>query len=220
MTHDSSVAALIVAAGRGQRFGADAPKQYASLAGQPLLRYATATFAAHPKVACVLVVIHSDDRALYDEAVGGLDLLPPVAGGATRQASVLAGLEALSADPPARVLIHDAARPLVSPALIDRVIAALEQDVFAAGFWARLTGSYPRCVTRRAVDHFIHARGDEAVERVRGLLGRRLAQIEQIRRQMRLKALLEVWLFIHIPATIALIAALTAHVVSVFYYWG
>lgn len=102
----------------------------------------------------------------------------------------------------------------------DLVISALEQDVFRAGMWARLTGSYPRCATRRALDTFAIAGGDEARDRVRGLLGRRMAQLEQIRRQMRLKAMLEIWLFIHIPATIALIAALTAHIVSVFYYWG
>ncbi len=102
----------------------------------------------------------------------------------------------------------------------DLVIAALDQDVFSAGLWARLTGSYKRCATRIALDAFATAHGDEHRERVRALLGRRMAQLEQIRRQLRLKALLEVWLFIHIPATIALIAALTAHIVSVFYYWG
>lgn len=125
MSHDSSVAALIVAAGRGQRFGPGAPKQYAPLAGQPILRRAAAAFAGHPRVDRVQVVIHADDRARYDAAVAGLDLLPPVTGGATRQASVLAGLAALAADPPGRVLIHDAARPLVSGALIERVLAAL-----------------------------------------------------------------------------------------------
>lgn len=102
----------------------------------------------------------------------------------------------------------------------DLVIAALDQDVFSAGLWARLTGSFKRCATRRALDAFASAHGDEHRERVRALLGRRMAQLEQIRRQLRLKALLEVWLFIHIPATIALIAALIAHIVSVFYYWG
>ncbi|MEQ9638846.1 MAG: bifunctional 2-C-methyl-D-erythritol 4-phosphate cytidylyltransferase/2-C-methyl-D-erythritol 2,4-cyclodiphosphate synthase [Alphaproteobacteria bacterium] len=126
MTDDSSVAALIVAAGRGQRFGSDAPKQYAALAGQPILRHAAAAFVAHPRVSRVLVVIHPDDRALHDDAVAGLDLSPPVPGGATRQASVLAGLEALAHEPPARVLIHDAARPLVSGDLIDRVLMALD----------------------------------------------------------------------------------------------
>jgi 2-C-methyl-D-erythritol 4-phosphate cytidylyltransferase/2-C-methyl-D-erythritol 2,4-cyclodiphosphate synthase len=70
------------------------------------------------------VVIHSDDRALYDEAVQGFDLPPPVAGGETRQASVLAGLAALEATKPDIVLVHDAARPFASPALIARAIEA------------------------------------------------------------------------------------------------
>ena len=100
----------------------------------------------------------------------------------------------------------------------DTVIAALGQDVFHAGLFARLTGSYPRCATRRALEA-IPAGRDEAHDRVRALLSRRRAQLDQIRRQMKLRALLEVWLFVHVPATIALIAALTAHVVSVFYYW-
>jgi hypothetical protein len=100
----------------------------------------------------------------------------------------------------------------------DRVIAALKQDVFRAGTLARLTGSYPNCATARALKAFDH-HGDEAEQRVHSLLSRRKAQLDQIRRQMRLRAMLEVWLFIHIPATIALIAALAAHVISVFYYW-
>lgn len=115
--------------------------------------------------------------------------------------------------------LQAAAQPL-RQADSDLVLAALEQDVFAANGWQRLTGKYPRCATRRAIHSFAQAADDEGVERVRALLGRRQTQLDQIRRQMRLKALLEVWLFIHIPATIALLAALTAHIVSVFYYWG
>jgi len=114
--------------------------------------------------------------------------------------------------------LESAAQPLAREDS-DRVIAALNTDVFKAGFLSRLTGSYPRCATRRALDTFSDAYGDEAREKVRSLLGRRKAQLDQIRRQMRLKALLEIWLFIHIPTTIALIAALTAHIISVFYYW-
>lgn len=115
--------------------------------------------------------------------------------------------------------LEAAAQPL-RQADSDMVLSALGQDVFAANAWQRLAGKYPRCATRRAIHSFAHVGDDDAYERVRALLGRRLAQLDQIRRQMRLKALLEVWLFIHIPATIALIAALTAHIVSVFYYWG
>lgn len=122
------------------------------------------------------------------------------------------GLEALDRQ------LETAAQPL-DRGLTDKVIVALGQDVFKAGFIARLTGKYPRCATRKAVRAFDTAGQSEAEEKVRSLLARRQAQLEQIRRHMRYKALLEVWLFIHIPATILLIAALSAHVVSVFYYW-
>ena len=121
-------AALIVAAGRGSRFGCDGPKQYAPLAGRTLLRRAAESLLAHPSVAAVGCVIHADDRAAYAEAVAGLPLLPAVIGGDTRQASVRNGLEALASrpQPPARVLIHDAARPLLPAAVVDRVLAALD----------------------------------------------------------------------------------------------
>jgi hypothetical protein len=119
--------------------------------------------------------------------------------------------------------LDQAAQPLAREQA-DLVIAALEQDTFKGGPWARLTGRYTRCATRAALngiaDDFTTMEDNfGAEERVRSLLRRRAAQLGQIRRQMRLKALLEVWLFIHIPATIALLAALTAHVISVFYYW-
>ncbi|GAB4361209.1 MAG: bifunctional 2-C-methyl-D-erythritol 4-phosphate cytidylyltransferase/2-C-methyl-D-erythritol 2,4-cyclodiphosphate synthase [Kiloniellaceae bacterium] len=120
--------ALIVAAGRGQRFGGSLPKQYAPLAGVPLLRHTLAAFAGHPAVARVRAVIHPDDRELYDRAAQGLGLAEPVAGGRSRQESVLRGLESLAGDPPDRVLIHDGARPFVSPPVIDRVLAALEDS--------------------------------------------------------------------------------------------
>lgn len=115
--------------------------------------------------------------------------------------------------------LESAAQPL-SRHESDLVIDTLQDNVFSAGFIARISGKYPRCATRRAIENLAHAGNDEALDRVRSLLGRRQSQLDQIRRQMRLKALLEVWLFIHIPATIALIAALIAHIISVFYYWG
>lgn len=118
--------ALIVAAGRGRRFGAERPKQYAELAGVPVLRHALAAFAGHPEVAGVLAVIHPDDTGLYAAAAEGLDLLAAVPGGDERQQSVALGLDALTPFAPDRVLIHDGARPFASPALISRVIAALE----------------------------------------------------------------------------------------------
>ena len=123
----SETVALIVAAGRGHRFGGDLPKQYASLAGQPVLRHALEAYRRHPGIGTVQAVIHPDDRALYDRAAAGLDLPDPVPGGAERQDSVALGLAALASRRPARVLIHDGARPLVGAPLIDRVLAALER---------------------------------------------------------------------------------------------
>ena len=119
--------ALVVAAGRGQRFGAGLPKQYHRLAGHAVLHHSASAFAHHPRVDGVRVVIHSDDRALYDEALDGLALLEPVSGGATRQDSCRRGLESLEALAPERVLIHDGARPAIDAGLIDRVIGALDE---------------------------------------------------------------------------------------------
>lgn len=118
--------------------------------------------------------------------------------------------------------LHDAAQPL-GREQSDLVIAALEDDPFAAGLWARLSGTYRNCPTARAIERLSLAEaegiGGASVGQVEKLLIRRKAQLDRLRRQMRLKALLEAWLFIHVPLTVALLAALTAHIVSVFYYW-
>jgi 2-C-methyl-D-erythritol 4-phosphate cytidylyltransferase/2-C-methyl-D-erythritol 2,4-cyclodiphosphate synthase len=118
------VAAVVVAGGRGLRAGGDLPKQYRTLGNVPVLRQSLAIFATHPQIRWVQPVIHRDDGALYGEAAVGLAILPPADGGATRQASVRAGLEALADRAPAIVLVHDAARPFTSPALVSRAIAA------------------------------------------------------------------------------------------------
>ena len=106
-----------------------APKQYLSLGGRPILAKSLQSLAAASRITTIVPVIHADDRDAYHEAVQGLSLgkrlADPVTGGATRQASVLAGLEALSADSPDFVLVHDGVRPFVSPATIDAVIDAL-----------------------------------------------------------------------------------------------
>jgi 2-C-methyl-D-erythritol 4-phosphate cytidylyltransferase/2-C-methyl-D-erythritol 2,4-cyclodiphosphate synthase len=128
----SRIAALIVAAGRSERMGGDVPKQYRSIAGKAVLRHAAELFAERSDIAVTQIVIASDDRDLYADTVKGLKLLPALGGGVTRQHSVMHGLEALSAHKPDFVLIHDAARPLASRGLIDRVIAALESGCDAA----------------------------------------------------------------------------------------
>ena len=131
MSERLTTVALVVAAGRGTRFGGARPKAYARFAGRPLLRQSLATLAQHPGVDAVRAVIHADDRELYDEAAAGLDLLEPVPGGAERQDSVRIGLESLRPFAPTRVLIHDGARPLLDAALVDRVLDRLEAGAAA-----------------------------------------------------------------------------------------
>lgn len=123
--------ALVVAAGRGRRFGGEIPKQYRDLAGRPVLHHTLAAFAGHPRIDGVRAVIHPDDRDLYDAAAGELDLLDPVPGGGERQDSVRLGLESFEALAPQRVLIHDGARPLLDAATIDRTLDALAENVGA-----------------------------------------------------------------------------------------
>jgi 2-C-methyl-D-erythritol 4-phosphate cytidylyltransferase/2-C-methyl-D-erythritol 2,4-cyclodiphosphate synthase len=123
-----SVAAIIVAAGRGSRAGEGLPKQYRPVGGRSILARTLNTFLAHGAVDRVLAVIHPDDRPLYAQASAALGpsdrLLAPAEGAATRQGSVLAGLEALARDPPEIVLVHDAARPFVTAGLVERAVAA------------------------------------------------------------------------------------------------
>lgn len=124
--------------------------------------------------------------------------------------------------------LEAAAQPL-SREDADSVIAVIEHDPFRAGVWARLRGSQRHDPIARALAHISTSRAwsqdnatqddNSAQQRVRALLGRRESQVAQIRRHMKVKALLEIWLYIHVPLTIALIAALIAHVISVFYYW-
>ena len=124
------IAALIVAAGRGTRAAlpGGVPKQYALIGGRSVLSRAVGAFSAHPEIDEVIVVIHAGDLEFYQTAVSGSathKLSEPVTGGATRQASVLNGLNSLAGSSPDYVLIHDAARPFVSEPTISRVIAAL-----------------------------------------------------------------------------------------------
>lgn len=117
--------ALVVGAGQGTRIGGDLPKQYLSVAGETVLRRTLRAFTDHPRVDAVRPVIAPDHRTLFDQAAAGLAILDPVGGGATRQDSVRLGLESLVDLAPEFVLIHDAARPFVDRAVIDRVLDAL-----------------------------------------------------------------------------------------------
>ena len=114
------IAALLVAAGSGSRFATASPKQFALLAGQPVIRHAASGLVPY---ASVLQPV--GDAALIGPALDGIDHLPAVPGGATRQDSVRAGLEALAAHAPDLVLVQDAARPVVPPATVEAVLAAL-----------------------------------------------------------------------------------------------
>ena len=126
MTETPRTAAIIVAAGRGLRAGSGGPKQYRSIAGRTVISRAMEPFCGHPEIFAVQPVLNPDDAVMFNEAVAELDYHAPTAGGATRQASVLAGLEALADHAPDIILIHDAARPFVTPALIARAIAAAQ----------------------------------------------------------------------------------------------
>jgi 2-C-methyl-D-erythritol 4-phosphate cytidylyltransferase/2-C-methyl-D-erythritol 2,4-cyclodiphosphate synthase len=120
-----TVAAIIVAAGRGTRAGGTVPKQWQLLAGQPVVRHSIRAFAGLADQ--VILVVHPDDFARAAPMEVQL-----VEGGATRDASVRNALIHLAGTGTSRVLIHDGARPLVSPALITRLIGALDQSVAAA----------------------------------------------------------------------------------------
>jgi 2-C-methyl-D-erythritol 4-phosphate cytidylyltransferase / 2-C-methyl-D-erythritol 2,4-cyclodiphosphate synthase len=124
MPNPQRTAAILVAAGRGLRAGTGGPKQYRTIGGQPVIFRAMEPFCHHPQVAAVQPVVNPDDTAMFNDAVRGLPHAPPTKGGSTRQESVHAGLEALVATKPDIVLIHDAARPFVSAALISRAIGA------------------------------------------------------------------------------------------------
>ncbi len=121
MTHPPRIAVLLVAAGTGSRFGAQTPKQFAVIAGRAVIRHAAEAFAT----AGVMIQPVGDFETI-EAALAGLDHLPTVAGGATRQESVLAGLEALVPHAPDIVLVHDAARPVIPMGTIPALLAALE----------------------------------------------------------------------------------------------
>jgi len=114
------IAAILVAAGSGNRFGGATPKQFLPLAGKPVIRHCAAALSAH-----VVLLQPVGDPDPVDSALAGIDHLPTVPGGATRQDSVLAGLQALAPHTPDIVLVHDAARPLIPTGTIPALLAAL-----------------------------------------------------------------------------------------------
>jgi 2-C-methyl-D-erythritol 4-phosphate cytidylyltransferase/2-C-methyl-D-erythritol 2,4-cyclodiphosphate synthase len=125
------IAILIVAAGRGERAGGATPKQFRLLCGAPILRRSADAFLLCADITNLVVVVSENYLQLASTMLQGT-LARVVAGGDSRQASVGLGLEALADDAPDFVLIHDAARPLVSQAVIGRVIGALAEGNDAA----------------------------------------------------------------------------------------
>ncbi|MDB5414678.1 MAG: bifunctional 2-C-methyl-D-erythritol 4-phosphate cytidylyltransferase/2-C-methyl-D-erythritol [Rubritepida sp.] len=122
------IAALLMAAGRGERFGAPEPKQYALLLGRPVLRVAAEALLEGGHISHLQPVCAAGEEGRIAAMLEGLPHLPPVAGGATRQASVKAGLAALASLAPNVVLVHDAARPIIPPGTIAALLAALAQS--------------------------------------------------------------------------------------------
>jgi len=146
------IVALITACGRGNRFnrGEGIPKQYLPLAGIPMLRHSIQAFLNHSQISDVICVIHPDDTELYEQATLGLDLLNPVFGGDTRQASIRKGLEELIDYNPDKVLIHDGVRPFVSKRIINGILEKLD--------------SHPAVIPAIAVEDTIKKIGDGKIE--------------------------------------------------------
>jgi hypothetical protein len=151
--------------------------------------------------------------------VAAYGLLPPLLSnnrGEMTEAQMLGSIRAIDRQ------LRDAAQPLARGDA-DLVLAALAQGAFDGRLWARLAGRLRGNATQAAIDGLgqgdAGGAADPAIRRVRALLVRRRSQLSRVRRHLRYKALLEIWLYVHIPSTIALIAALAAHIISIFYYW-
>jgi 2-C-methyl-D-erythritol 4-phosphate cytidylyltransferase len=164
MTHPSTqrrttpparVTVLIPAAGSGSRMGEALNKVLLPLGGVPLIRHTVERFQAHSRIHAVGLIARPPDFAKLDDVFWDRarwsKLLPWIAGGPERQDSVRLGLEALAADPPEWVLVHDGARPLCSPTLIDRVLDALERH------WAVVPTVPVHDTVRRRSDGSDHA---------------------------------------------------------------
>lgn len=130
----AGIYALVVAAGKGTRFGGDRPKQYAELSGKTLLERAMRALDAHPRIRGIMAVIAPEHRAMFEriDLSGFKGEMMTAFGGALRSDSVRSGLDALRERSPSHVLIHDGARALLSRDLIDRLLGALEEHEAAA----------------------------------------------------------------------------------------
>jgi 2-C-methyl-D-erythritol 4-phosphate cytidylyltransferase/2-C-methyl-D-erythritol 2,4-cyclodiphosphate synthase len=122
-----TVAAVIVAGGSGLRAGGERPKQYQLIGGKPVIWWTCQAFLSHPAIDHVQAVIGAGHEDMFAAATDGLDIGLPVIGGATRQDSCRIGIEAVARHRPAKVLIHDAARPFASPELIGDVVGWLDR---------------------------------------------------------------------------------------------
>jgi 2-C-methyl-D-erythritol 4-phosphate cytidylyltransferase / 2-C-methyl-D-erythritol 2,4-cyclodiphosphate synthase len=148
--------ALIVAAGRGSRFGGPLPKQYALLAGKPVLRHTLEAYRSTPEINRLWVVIAEGDESHYQHATEGLGLPNPVLGGISRQQSVLNGLEALTAEAPDFVAVHDAVRPFVKSVDIAACLAAAATaGVDGAVLGLRLVDTIKRTDTSAAISETV-----------------------------------------------------------------
>lgn len=120
--------------------------------------------------------------------------------------------------------LHDAGQPL-DPSQAALVQASLDQDPFDGNFFQRITNSYSGCETRKAIAELRRMRayqprmGDDPLDKVDGLLQRKESTLARLRKHLQIKAMLQVWLYVHVPMTFALLAALSAHIFSVFFYW-
>jgi hypothetical protein len=136
----------------------------------------------------------------------------------TTEAQMLASLRSIDRQ------LHDAAQPL-DQYHAEMVQGSLDQNPFGGGILRRISNRYPACRTRKAHQAILQTTGsqptthDDPLEKVDLLLGRKRAILSRTRKHLQLKAMLEIWLYIHVPLTFALIAALVAHIVSVFFYW-
>lgn len=174
-----TVAAVIVAGGRGERFGSPDGKQLALLAGRPMLAWTVSAFEACPEVDVIVIVAHPARVAAYADACASPKVTAAVAGGETRQESVAAGLAEL---PPnvGTVAVHDGARPLITPETIAAAFALLESDDAAAG----VVVGHPVFDTLKRVS------GEDAVEATVDRSGLWAAQTPQV---FRLPVLLDAY---------------------------